>query len=350
MRSTIGRSWWALIAALSTAPALAPVCGDTVSKEARASAELGLGWLLRAQNNDGSWGREPGAKGEVGNTSVATLCLMAHGSTPTRGPHCTAVRRGFDWLARRTQHFNEQSSLDRGTLLQTKLGVNADLYFVTLLYAQSLALGLDKHEDEVRQRELSAMVRTIAGLQKENGEWETSYEPMLTTICAWLALKQASGAGIAIEAASPRKAVRYLLEDCLERESGVFREAKWGRAERFVTQAGAVRVLHGEGLGARKEVQRAAAVIADMKFDQDVGGRTGGEEFLGALFATQALFIERDEHYAKWYPVITNGLQRSQNRDGSWQGHHCITDRVFCTACSVMTLLVPDKLVPMSER
>ena len=344
------RSGLVLVAALFTAPAIAPVSGDTVSREARASAETGLTWLLRAQNNDGSWGREPGSKGEVGNTSVATLCLMSHGSTPTRGPHCYAVRRAFDWLARRTQHFNPESRLDTGTLLQAKLGVNADLYFVTLLYGQSLGLGLDTHEDEMRQQELTAMVRAIAALQKTNGEWETSYEPMLTTICAWLALKQASSSGISIEQASPKKAVRYLLEDCLEKQTGVFREQKWGRQERFVTQAGAVRVLHGEGLGTKEEVRRAAAVIARMKFDQDVGGATGGEEFLGALFATQALFIERNDHYSKWYPLITNGLSRSQNKDGSWQGHHCITDRVFCTACSVMTLLVPDKLVPMSER
>lgn len=51
-----------------------------------------------------------------------------------------------------------------------------------------------------------------------------------------------------------------------------------------------------------------------------------------------ALFIERDDRYTAWYPVIVDGLAKSQNRDGSWQGHHCITDRVFCTACSVMTL------------
>jgi hypothetical protein len=173
---------------------------------------------------------------------------------------------------------------------------------------------------------------------------------MLTTICAWLALKQASAAGIAIRDAQPQRVVRYLLEDCFDRAKGVFREAKWNRAERFVTQAGALRVLHGENHGGDADVRRAAGIVAGMRFDQDVGGHQGGEEFLGALFATQALFIERGANYAAWYPRIAAALARCQNRDGSWQGHHCITDRVFCTACAVTTMLVPDRLVPMHER
>jgi len=321
-----------------------------VSPDARASAERGLAWLLSAQNTDGSWGREPNTRGEVGNTSVAALTLLAHGSTLTRGPHHRPLRRAFEWLQRRTRDFGADTRLDQGTLLQQKLGPSAELYLVTLLYAQALGLGLDRQDDERMQRELRAMVRSIADRQKPNGEWETSYEPMLTTISAWLALKQADAAGIAIETASPQRVVRYLLEDCLERSTGVFREAKWGRQERFVTQAGAIRVLHGENLTRDADVARATEVVVTMRFDQDVGTRTGGEEFLGALYATQALHIAGRQYFAAWYPKIVKGLAGSQNANGSWQGHHCITDRVFCTACSVMTLLVPDKLVPMAER
>jgi len=327
-----------------------PRCPPTRSHRPRASSDKGLAWLLRSQNNDGSWGREFGAPGEVGNTSIAALTLMAHGSTPTRGPHYRPLRKAFTWLELRTRNYGPNSRLDQGTLLQRKLGPNAELYLVTLLYAQSLSLGLDKYEDEIRQHELTSMVRDIAALQKPNGEWETSYEPMLTTISAWMALKQANAAGITIENASPQRVVRYLLEDCLEKNTGVFKEDKWGRQERFVTQAGGIRVLHGEGLGNQAEVRKAAAVIGRMNWDQDVGGHVGGEEFLGALFATQALFLERTEQYGSWYPRIVSGLVKSQNADGSWQGHHCITDRVFCTACSIMTMLVPDKLVPMNER
>jgi hypothetical protein len=338
---------------VASAPAPAPVAApvaDPVSELARLTAEKAVVWLLAAQNRDGSWGDNPGSPGEVGNTAIACLALLAHGSTPSRGVHCMPVRRGFDWLAKRTRNYAGGGELDRMTLLHRKLGNNADLYLVALLYSQSLAVNVEAWEDERMQQELSRMVRHIAALQKSNGEWETSYEPMLTTIAAWQALKQAHAAGIAIDHASPQKVVRYLREDCLEQNTGVFREQKWGRQQRFVTQAGGVRVLIGEGLGGEDDVQRAIGVIDTMKFDQDVGGASGGEEFLGALYATQALLLERDKVYQRWYERITKALKASQNADGSWLGHHCITGRVFCTACSIMTLLTPDRLLPLAER
>jgi hypothetical protein len=335
---------------LATMPPARPALPDPVSPLARETAEKATRWLLAAQNPDGSWGDNPGSPGEVGNTAIACLALLAHGSTPTRGQHFRPLQRGFEWLSQRTRGYVEGKALDRTTLIHRKLGNNADLYLVALLYSQSTALSPQAWEDERLRDELRRMVRHIAGLQKANGEWETSYEPMLTTIAAWQALKQAHAAGIVIDHASAAKVVRYLRQDCLEASTGVFRENKWGRAERFVTQAGGVRVLVGENLGGEADVQRAIGVIARMRFDQDVGGATGGEEFLGAVYATQALFLERADAYAAWYERITKALHAGQNADGSWLGHHCITGRVFCTACSIMTLLTPDRSLPLVER
>lgn len=335
------------IASSATTSARRP---DPVSPLARATAEKGMQWLVRAQNHDGSWGDNPGCPGEVGNTAIACLALLAHGSTPTRGQHCMVLQRAFDWITRRTRGYVGGKRLDATTLLHRKLGDNADLYLVALLYSQSTTLNCELFEDDRMRNELRNMAAHIARLQKSNGEWETSYEPMLTTIAAWQALKQTHAAGILIDQASPEKVVRYLREDCLEKATGVFREDKWGRAQRFVTQAGGVRVLIGEGLGKEEDVQRAIGVIDKMRFDQDVGGATGGEEFLGALYATQALLLEQDKVYAAWYDRITKALKSSQNADGSWVGHHCITGRVFCTACSILTLLTPDRQLPLVER
>ena len=323
---------------------------DGVTPKARRTAETALTWLVRAQNGDGSWGDNPDAPGEVGNTAIACLALLSQGSTPTRGRYYQALRRGFDWLSRRTRGYTGGAELDRFTLLQRKLGNNADLYLVALLYTQSTELCPTRDESERLRAELTEMVRHIAALQKDNGEWETSYEPMLTTIAAWQALKQAHAAGVVIDRASPDKVVRYLREECLEKSTGVFRERKWSRAERFVTQAGGVRVLVGESMDDEPDVQRAVRVLSRMRFDQDVGGATGGEEFLGAVYATQALSMLGGEVYDTWYTRITDALASSQNGDGSWLGHHCITGRVFCTACAIMTLLTPDRMLPLVER
>ncbi len=325
---------------------------DPVSPPARAAVDRALRWLLSAQNRDGSWGDNQGAPGDVGNTCIAALALLSTGSTPTRGPHWRPIRRALEWLEPRTRGYGTSgAALDQYTLLQRKLGDNIPLYLVTLLYSQVVGQGVDLFEDRSMLAELTGAAARISSLQKASGGWETSYEPMLTTITAWLALRCAADAGVTVPHGSPQKVVRYLKEDCLERATGIFREEKWGRQMRFVTQAGGLRVLYGMGEGLSPEAQLATGVIARMRFDQDVGGNSGGEEFLGALLATQALHLEREQAvWPEWYARVVDSLARCQNADGSWFGHHCITGRVFCTACSIMTMLTPARMLPMIER
>jgi len=327
------------LASASTAP-------DDVDGLAAKTGSAALRWLLLAQNRDGSFGDNPRSQGDVSNTSIAILALLSTGSTVDRGPHWRPLRRAVDWLMRETG--GGPGGYDRATLIQRKLGQNIDLYLAALAYAQLLGTQMDHATETVLQDRLTRMAAHIAGLQKANGEWEASYETSLTTISAWLALRQAHDAGIAIHHASPERVVRYLEEQCLDRTSGVFRDQSWGKQMRFVTQAGALRVLYAHGREHQPHVQKATRVLLDMRFDQDVGGRAGGEEFLGALFATHAMRQADEATFDAWYRKIVTALARCQNADGSWLGHHCITGRVFCTACSCIALLTPHELMTMA--
>lgn len=320
---------------------------DVEAMAAKANAQA-TRWLLAAQNPNGSFGNNPRTPGDVSNTSIAILALLSTGSTVNRGPHCRAVRRAVEWLLRETS--GGPGGYDRSTLVQGKLGQNIDLYLATLAYAQLLGTQMDPATEKVLQERGARMVERIAGLQKANGEWETSYETILTTISAWLALRQAHDAGITVHHASPERVVRYLEEDCLDAATGIFRDLKWGKTMRFVTQAGALRVLYAHGREHQPHVQKATRVLLDMRFDQDVGGRAGGEEFLGALFATHAMRAADAATFEVWYRKIVTALARCQNADGSWLGHHCITGRVFCTACSVIAMQTPNELLTMSTK
>lgn len=344
---------------LTVAPAAPPVAKQgpdpdpIVTAAIRASSARGVLWLRRAQNADGSWGDNLRTPGQVGNTCIATLALMATGSTTTRGEHWQAIRRAMRWLRTNAENWGHRAApIDQGTLLQRKLGSNIDLYLLTLLYSQAMGNGIDAHDERVARTQMRAGVDRITKFQKPNGEWETSYEPTLTTITAWLALRQAHDAGITIRESSADKVVEYLKTVCLDPKTGIFKDQKWGQRIRFVTQAGALRVLCGMGEFASPIARKATDVLLKMSFHQDVGGkgREGGEEFLGALFSTQALHIERGAAFEAWYPKICQQLMACQNRDGSWVGHHCITGRVFCTACSVMSLLTPDQMLPMVDK
>jgi hypothetical protein len=67
-------------------------------------------------------------------------------------------------------------------------------------------------------------------------------------------------------------------------------------------------------------------------------GNNGGEEFLSFQMKSEALAIDGGEEWSKWTTKMQERLQKVQNPDGSWSGHHCITSPVFCTATAISSL------------
>ncbi len=47
---------------------------------------------------------------------------------------------------------------------------------------------------------------------------------------------------------------------------------------------------------------------------------------------------------------MTENLNRVQNDDGSWSGHHCITGRTFCTSTALLVLLADRTPVPVQVK
>jgi hypothetical protein len=73
-------------------------------------------------------------------------------------------------------------------------------------------------------------------------------------------------------------------------------------------------------------------------------GNNGGEEFLSFLQTGESMIIAKDNGWRNWYGATTDRLLAIQNNDGSWQGHHCITSPVFCTATSLLILSINNDI------
>ena len=67
-------------------------------------------------------------------------------------------------------------------------------------------------------------------------------------------------------------------------------------------------------------------------------GSIGGEEMLSYMMISDALAEEGGDDWKSWERKIGGHLAATQNADGSWSGHHCITSTPFVTAAAVMTL------------
>jgi len=67
-------------------------------------------------------------------------------------------------------------------------------------------------------------------------------------------------------------------------------------------------------------------------------GNNGGEEFLSFMMTSESLVLQGGEDWDGWNKRMLDLLQKIQNQNGSWSGHHCITSPVFCTAAAILTL------------
>ena len=65
---------------------------------------------------------------------------------------------------------------------------------------------------------------------------------------------------------------------------------------------------------------------------------------------TQGFGSNGGEAWEKWDKQITQNLNRIQNEDGSWAGHHCITGRTFCTSAALLVLTVDRAPVPVAAE
>ncbi len=77
-------------------------------------------------------------------------------------------------------------------------------------------------------------------------------------------------------------------------------------------------------------------------------GNNGGEEFLSYLQVGEALAAQGGDDFKQWDANMTDNLNRIQNQDGSWSGHHCITGRTFCTSAALLVLTVDRAPTPVA--
>jgi hypothetical protein len=109
--------------------------------------------------------------------------------------------------------------------------------------------------------------------------------------------------------------------------------------------------------GAKLQEEATRGVVkqlGDQRFVQGFGSN-GGEEFLSFLNISETLLVKGGDDWAKWDRQVTDGLNRVQDKDGSWSGQHCITGKTFCTAGALLVLMgdrapIPQKLESTGDR
>jgi hypothetical protein len=79
-------------------------------------------------------------------------------------------------------------------------------------------------------------------------------------------------------------------------------------------------------------------------------GSNGGEEMISYLMTGESIFLQGGDDWKKWYENMSKKIIGIQKQDGSWEGHHCITSPVFCTAAALLILSIHNDMTIAFEK
>jgi hypothetical protein len=342
-------------------PAVVQDGGGPISPKVKDSIKRGVDWILKAQNRDGSWGLDDKATPDITCTSLCALTLMAGSNTDRSGPdaRCVkAVQEALRWVMEKARRARLGIEGGEVTLIQNKLGTNVHTFFATVFLSQAFGMqgpwiGSEK-PDEIREH-LIKMTGRIAETQEPDGSWHRqTFGSLKATAMAWLALRSSHSAGINVKGAAVDKTTKFMRSE-YNPATGLFnRNGQVQGYQAIYASTSCLRVFYGMGEQQEETVQKATAAI--LKTIKGAGQQQGmeflsceGEDFLSAAMLTQALLREEGRYWKEWYPWISDLLCKKQNRDGTWTGTACISGRTFATACALLALQAPYKLLPLQE-
>jgi hypothetical protein len=352
--------------------------------------QKGLDWLAEAQHVNGGWGggshsaqqiKDPHAVvTDPGTTAFAAMAFLRAGHTPKEGRYQETVAKSLEYLLGVVESAPEEGPKITdvtGTQPQAKMGQFVD----TALCSQFLSRVLPEVKGDAKlearvTKAVDKCVRKIQASQAKDGNWVAGgWAPVLQSSLMNSSLEMAQAAsrpvdqsvlvrsrefqkqqvdaaartvapsgsaGVELYAlssnvratAAQAEAADRLIEDA--KKDGKLRPDSRVTVDNLVV-AGLTKTKAEE---LEKSHAQNAFAVAKMSEDKVLEGfgNNGGEEFLSYMQKSEGLLIGGGDAFEKWNSRMFERLQKIQNQDGSWSGHHCITSPVFCTAAVVLTL------------
>jgi hypothetical protein len=266
---------------------------------------------------------------------------------------------------------------------QIKLGKNVDVILTAQFFTNLLRY--EPNDEALKKRIEKALDICIAKIQQTqntNGAWaDGGWAPVLQSALANNALESAEDIGRKVDTSTLRRSREYQkfnfnadtksaitgdaagvmlysisstarasAKDAQKAEVVIAQAKKQGKLAKNakVTEENLV----AAGLGASEsknfttayKVNEAAKSEAVRDEVMSGFGNNGGEEFLSFLMTGESILMQGGDSWKKWYDMMSGKLVNIQNQDGSWNGHHCITSPVFCTATCLLILSIHNDM------
>jgi hypothetical protein len=361
-----------------------------------ASIKEGLDWIRKAQQANGGWGagshsaqhiRDPHAVStDPATTAMVAMAIMRTGTDFEAGPYKKELRDATIYLLEAVEsagHAEARITNVSGTQIQSKLGQYID-EVMTVQFLSNVVGKLD-NDPALKGRvqiALNIAVDKVQSQQMSDGRTRgAGWAGVLQSGLAQSALESAEFYGAEVDMEKFEKAKEY-QRDNFDVESGSV-ETSAGAGVVLYAVSNSTRAAAKDARKARNAKKKAVEeglmdeddeleeeVLQELGFDVEEAeqlveasvvyekanaqatskavmggyGSDGGEEFLSFLQTGESMIVNGDDKWKGWYDNVSGHLLRIQNSDGSWNGHHCITSPVFCTATCLLILSVDNDL------
>jgi hypothetical protein len=364
-------------------------------EKVEASVKKGLSWIHTAQGNDGGWGagshgrqdiKDPHAvKSDPATTSLVTMSLLRTNNTLSKGEYSKNLKKGLEFLLKAVENWpakQQRLTTLENTQPQTKLGRNIDVILTAQFFTNMLRYDIGDAELKNRiEKALDICVNRIQQTQDNDGSWKDGgWAPVLQSALANNALESAQDAGRKVDTTILSKSRKYQNSNfdintnaaITDKAAGVMlyglssttrasaKEAKKAEDEvikgyasgkvrdKKVTEenlrAAGVDAVKAKELVTAYSVNQASKAQAVRDDVMQGFGNNGGEEFMSFLMTGESMLMQGGDDWKKWYDMMSGKLINIQNPDGSWNGHHCITSPVFCTATCLLILSIHNDM------
>jgi hypothetical protein len=357
-----------------------------------AAIRNGLNWILQAQHTNGGWGagshynqqvHDPHAvPADPATTALVGMALLRTEEKPFDGRYAVQLEKAVNYLLKAVNTASPQSSNItelNNTQPQSKLGKNIDVILTAQFFSNALHHAKNNMELKAdMEKALQKCVQKIQKGQDHDGGWKDGgWAPVLQSAMANSALESAKDMGVKVDSvileksrsyqknnydtktnsAVTGKAAGVLLYSVSSSARASAKEAKIAKdkielakkegklkekddvTEDNLVKAGYTRAEAQKYATAYKIKGAAVARAQDSKVESGFGSN-GGEEFLSYLQTGESLIIGGGNEWKSWYEKMSGRLVQIQNDNGSWNGHHCITSPVFCTATCLLILSI----------
>lgn len=361
-----------------------------------AAIRNGLNWILQAQQSNGGWGAgshyhqkvsDPHAvPADPASTALVAMALLRTDEKPFEGKNAEPLKKAISFLLNAVDNSSPQSTNITNltnTQPQSKLGKNIDVILTAQFFSNALRYA--GKNTELKKNMESALQKCIGKIQHgqdNDGGWKDGgWAPVLQSALANNALESAKDIGFKVDSTvlersrtyqknnydtktnsavtgkaagvvlySVSSSARASAKEAREAKEKIAKAKKEGKLKDKdgVTEDNLVIAGYSKAdaqkYATANAIQEAAASRAQESNVMSGFGSNGGEEFLSYLMTGESLIIGGGNEWKIWYEKMSGRLVQIQNNDGSWNGHHCITSPVFCTATCLLILSIDKDL------